>query len=222
MHNIACAENDAMKEFQKTISVAIVEDDDEIRGLLEMLIDRSPGFTCKLVFRDCESAIEAIKKDLPEVVLMDVELPGMNGIDGVKILKESVPGTDFIMLTIRDDDETVFQSLAAGATGYLLKDTTPSQLLSSIREVHQGGSPMTSGIARKVTRYFQPKSKSPLTERETEILEELCKGQNYSSIADQFYISGHTVRAHIKNIYRKLHVNSRAEAVSKAIKDRLV
>ena len=211
-----------MTAFQKVISVAIVEDDDEIRGLLEMLIDRSPGFSCKQVFRDCETAIEPIKRHLPEVVIMDVELPGISGIEGVKQLKESVPGTDFIMLTIREDDDTIFRSLSAGATGYLLKDTPPTKLLSSIREVNAGGSPMTPGIARKITEYFQPKSMSPLSERETQILQKLCVGQNYSTIADVLYISGHTVRAHIKNIYRKLHVNSRAEAVSKAIKDRLV
>lgn len=208
--------------YQHTISVAIVEDDNEIRDLLELLIDRSPGFSCKHVFSDCESAIEPIKKHLPDVVLMDVELPGMTGIEGIKKLKESVPGTDFIMLTIREDDETIFQSLAAGATGYLLKDTPPTRLLSGIREVHEGGAPMSPNIARKITGSFHARSQSPLSERETVILEKLCEGKNYATIADALYISGHTVRAHIKNIYRKLHVNSRAEAVTKALKDKLV
>lgn len=211
-----------MLDFHKTISVAIVEDDKEIRDLLELLIDRSPGFSCKHVFSDCENALEPIKKHLPDVVLMDVELPGMSGIEGIKKLKESVPGTDFIMLTIREDDDTVFKSLAAGATGYLLKDTPPTKLLAGIKEVYQGGSPMTSNIARKVTSSFHSNTSSPLSEREKEILEKLCDGQNYNAIADSLYISGHTVRAHIKNIYRKLHVNSRGEAVKKALKDKLV
>lgn len=211
-----------MANYQHTISVAIVEDDNEIRDLLELLIDRSPGFSCKHVFKDCESAIEPIQKHLPDVVLMDIELPGISGIEGVRRLKECVPGTDFIMLTIREDDESIFQSLAAGATGYLLKDTPPTRLLASIREVHEGGAPMSPNIARKITSSFHSRSQSPLSERETEILEKLCQGQNYSTIADSLYISGHTVRAHIKNIYRKLHVNSRAEAVTRALKDKLV
>ncbi len=211
-----------MNNYLHTISVAIVEDNNEIRDLLELLIDRSPGFSCKHVFKDCESAIEPIKKHLPDVVLMDVELPGISGIEGVKRLKESVPGTDFIMLTIREDDESIFQSLAVGATGYLLKDTVPTRLLAGIKEVHEGGAPMSPSIARKITDSFHSSSQSPLSERETEILEKLCQGQNYSTIADSLYISGHTVRAHIKNIYRKLHVNSRGEAVTKALKDKLV
>lgn len=204
------------------ISVAIVEDDSEIRELLETLIDRSPGFNCKLVFRDCESAFEPIKDNLPMVVLMDIGLPGMSGIEGIKQLKEAIPGTDFIMLTVRDDDEAIFQSLCAGATGYLLKDTPPPRLLAAIQEVHAGGSPMSPSIARIITHSFQPQSPSPLSERETVILGKLCEGHNYSVIAEELFISGHTVRAHIKNIYTKLHVNSRAEMVKKALHDKLI
>ncbi len=140
----------------------------------------------------------------------------------MQVLKENLPETDFIMLTIRNDDETIFKSLTAGATGYLLKDIPPAKILNSIREVYDGGSPMTPGIARRVTQYFQPKSSHSLTKRESEILELLCDGHNYSSIADKLFISGHTVRAHIKNIYRKLQVSSRAEAVKKAMKNKWV
>ncbi len=211
-----------MSPTQQNISVAIIEDDDEIRNLLTILIDSSPGLSCALSFPDCESAISPIKQEQPDVVIMDIELPGMNGIEGVKQLKQSLEQTDFIMLTIRDDDETVFQSLAAGATGYLLKDTPPATLIEHIKEVHSGGSPMSAGIARKVTTYFRPEPTSPLSNRELEILQLLCKGKNYSQIAEQLFISGHTVRNHIKNIYQKLHVHSRAEAVNKSIKDRLV
>lgn len=211
-----------MRHIQNNISVAIVEDDDEIRDLLTILIDNSPGFSCALSFSDCENAISPIKDERPEVVIMDIELPGMSGIEGVKQLKPALEQTDFIMLTIKDDDDTVFQSLTAGATGYLLKDTPPATLLENIREVHNGGSPMSAGIARKVTQYFRPERTSPLSERELEILQLLCNGKNYSQIAEQLFISGHTVRNHIKNIYQKLHVHSRAEAVNKAIKDRLI
>lgn len=206
----------------RDISVMIVEDDDDIRELMRLIVGRSPGFDCLAVFRDCESALKPVADNAPQVVLMDIELPGMNGIEGIRQLKESVPETDFIMLTVRDDEDSVFKSLQAGATGYLLKDTPPAKLLDAIREVHEGGSPISPSVARKVTNSFHPQSPSPLSARETEILQRLCEGEGYNTIADRFFISGHTVRAHIKNIYRKLQVNSRAEAVKTAIKDRLI
>jgi DNA-binding NarL/FixJ family response regulator len=204
------------------INVAIVEDEDEIRGLLEQIIDRSPGFSCKHVYKDCESAIQSIKEARPDVVLMDIQLPGINGIEGIKILKDQMPDTDFIMLTIRDEEEVIFQSLCAGATGYLLKETPPVKLLAAIREVREGGSPMSPGIARKIAMSFHPSTENPLTPREKEVLARLTEGENYASISDKLFISGNTVRAHIKNIYRKLHVSSRAEAVMAAIKKKLV
>lgn len=211
-----------MTTEKEKISVAIVEDDDEIRLMLERLIDNTPGFSCKHVFNNCESAAERIKKFHPEVVLMDIELPGISGIEGVKKLKPVMPDTDFIMLTIRDDDDSIFRSLCAGAVGYLLKDTQPAKLLSAINEVREGGSPISPSIARKITYSFHPTSESPLSDRETEILRKLCDGHNYVTIADMLFISGHTVRAHIKNIYRKLEVNSRAEAVKKALTEKLL
>lgn len=209
-------------EENKEISVAIVEDDNEIRRMLSLIIDRSSGYSCKQSYSSCEAAIEAVSKKPTDVVLMDIHLPGMSGIKGVQILKEKLPETDFIMLTIQEDDESVFNSLCAGATGYLLKDTPPVLLLNAIKEVKQGGSPMSPGIARRIITSFRPNSESPLSKRESEILEILCSGDNYKAIADSLFISGHTVRAHIKSIYRKLQVNSRGEAVNKAIKDRLV
>lgn len=211
-----------MTTEKEKISVAIVEDDDEIRLMLERLIDNTPGFSCKHVFNNCESAAERIKKFHPEVVLMDIELPGISGIEGVKKLKPVMPDTDFIMLTIRDDDDSIFRSLCAGAVGYLLKDTQPAKLLSAINEVREGGSPISPSIARKITYSFHPTSESPLSDRETEILRKLCDGHNYVAIADMLFISGHTVRAHIKNIYRKLEVNSRAEVVKKALTEKLL
>ena len=207
---------------EKDIIVAIVEDEDEIRELLEAIIDRSPGFTCKHVFKDCESALNPLKSIKPDVVLMGIQLPGISGIEGIKLLKPELNDTDFIMLTIRDEDEMVFESLCAGATGYLLKDTPPVRLLNAIKEVREGGSPMSPGIARKIVISFQPSRSNPLTEREQEVLENLAKGENYTTISEKLFISGNTVRAHIKNIYRKLEVNSRAAAVNTAIKQKLI
>lgn len=206
----------------RIIKVNIVEDDNEIRQLLEIVIDRTPGFVCSDVFKDAESAMPTILATKPDVVLMDIELPGITGIECIKILKEKLPDTDFIMLTIHEDEEAIFNSLTAGATGYLLKDTPPSTLLAAIVEVYEGGSPSTPSIARKITQSFQANMQNPLSVRETEILEKLCSGEGYSSIAEQLFISGHTVRAHIKNIYKKLHVNSRAQAVKTAIKNNLI
>lgn len=204
------------------IQVAIVEDDQDIRKLLELLIDRSPGFSCKQVYHSCETAVGHLQESKPDVVLMDIGLPGMDGIEGIRLMKLDLPETDFIVLTIRDDDETVFQALAAGATGYLLKDTPPVKLLTSIREVRDGGAPMTPSIARKIALHFQPVGFTPLSSRETEILQYLCKGYSYTDVATNLFISGHTVRTHIKSIYEKLHVHSRASLVSKALRDRLI
>jgi len=205
------------------IQVAIVEDDADIRELLSLLIDKSPGYICKDRFSNAEDALKELPKADPDVVLMDVELPGIWGIEAVRKLKPQMEKTDFIMLTIRVDDDTIFEALRAGASGYLQKDTPPAQLLMGIRDAVEGGAPMSPYIARKVTAYFRPeKSNYNLTKREQEVLQLLCDGQNYQSIAEQLFVSGHTVRAHIKNIYSKLHVSSRGEAVSKAHKDGLV
>jgi len=208
---------------REIIHVSIVEDDDEIRKTLALIIGGTPGFYCKHTFIDSESAIKELPGLYVNVVLMDIELPGISGIDGIKKLKPQMPDTDFIMLTVKQDDESIFDSLCAGASGYLIKDTPPSELLKSISEVYKGGSPMSTNIARKIVQSFQiPTMPSPLSERETEILKLLCDGMNYRSIAENIFLSPHTVKTHIKNIYKKLHVNSRAEAVKRAIKDNLL
>ena len=206
----------------ENIHVAIVEDDPEIRQTLALIIDGTPGFWCKHTYESVELAIRELPKLPIQVVLMDVELPGVSGIIGVKKLKPMMPATDFIMLTIRQDDETVFNSICAGATGYLVKDTPPSELLGSIVEVRKGGAPMSASIARQVILSFHNTTPSPLSERETEILKYLSQGMNYRTVAEKIYLSPHTVKTHIKNIYQKLHVNSRAEAIKKAIKDKLI
>ncbi len=208
--------------MNEEINVAVVDDDEEIRQLLTLLVDGSPGYKCKYAYADTESALKGLVQNPPDVVLMDIDLPGKSGIEAVGLLKWQLPQTDFIMLTIKDDDNSVFDSLCAGATGYLVKDTPPTILLDSIREVYKGGSPMNAAVARRIVNSFSKKNKSPLTKRETEILQKLCDGYSYRDVSETLYISGDTVRTHIKNIYRKLHVNSRAGAVKKAINDRLI
>lgn len=204
------------------ILVAIIEDEHELRELFQQIIDRSPGFVCRWSYGDCESALKDLPELRPDVILMDIMLPGMNGIAGTRKLKQLLPSSDIIMLTIQDESELVFQSLCAGATGYLLKDTPPVKLLDAIREVNDGGSPMSPAIARLITNSFRPDSDPDLSERELEVLQLLTKGESYSSIATRLFISGNTVKAHIKNIYKKLQVNTRAEAVSAALRNRIV
>jgi DNA-binding NarL/FixJ family response regulator len=204
------------------ISVAIIEDDDDIRQGLAILIQCSQGFSCEQTYGDCESAIPEIIADPPDVVLMDIELPGMTGIIGVQKLRERLPEIDIIMLTVHQEEAMIFDSLCAGASGYLIKTTQPAKLLDAIKDVHEGGSPMSPGIARLVVQSFQSTSRVELTRREKEILSQLCKGMSYKMIAEFFSISSGTVHSHLKNIYKKLHVNSQAAAVAKALQERLV
>ena len=203
------------------IHVSIVEDDAEIRRLLSLIIDGSPGFACKWTFETAEAALAEMPAQRPDVVLMDIDLPGMSGISCVQALKTQLPDLDIIMLTIHEDDDSVFASLCAGAIGYLVKETPPVALLAAIEEAHKGGAPMSSHIARRIAGSFHTQPSS-LSDRETEVLRRLVKGDNYKVIADALFVSANTVKAHIKNIYKKLHVHTRAEAVSKAHKDRLV
>ena len=206
----------------KDINVALIEDDPQIRQLMTLIIDGSPGFMCYQAYESCEIALKTLPKDVPDLVLMDIDLPGMSGIMGVKKLKTQLPWLNIVMLTVHDDDDAIFQSLQAGAVGYLVKGMPPVQLLRNIQEAYQGGAPMSLSIARRVISTFHSKTKNPLSGRELEVLKKLCQGENYRTIAEDLYISTNTVKAHIKNIYKKLHVNSRAEVVSKALKDRLI
>ena len=204
----------------KPITVAIVEDDEEILGGLESLISRSRGFRCLATCSSAESALDELPGLKPNVVLMDINLPRMSGIECVRRMKAQLPEVQVIMQTVYEDYETIFQSLAAGAVGYLLKKTPPEKLLEAIRDVHNGGSPMSSQIARKVVHTFlqtgtSPKETENLTKREHEILTYLSKGYRYKEIADVLYISVETVRTHLRNIYEKLHVRSRTEALLK-------
>lgn len=204
------------------INVSIVEDDNEIRESLAILINGTLGYECIHTYPDCETGIEGIQEDPPNVVLMDIGLPGMSGIEGIRIIKEKIPDIDILMLTVHGDSKMVFKALCAGACGYLIKDTQPAKLLEAIREAHDGGAPMSTQIARMVVSSFKTIPHSELTQRETEILTQLCKGKSYRMIADTLFISEETVRRHIKNIYKKLKVGSKSEAVAKALKEKLV
>lgn len=204
------------------IKVALIEDDPEIRQLMQLLIDGSPSFECKQVYADVATALADLPKHTIDVLLMDIDLPGMTGIEGVGVLKRQAFKGAIIMLSVHEDDEAVFDSLCAGAIGYLVKGLPPVQLLAAIEDAHQGGAPMSPHIARRVIQTFQRPQNHSLTNREKEVLEHLCEGENYRSIAEKLFISANTVKAHIKNIYEKLQVNTRAAAVKKAIQQKIV
>ncbi|CCH53941.1 Transcriptional regulatory protein uhpA [Fibrisoma limi BUZ 3] len=203
-----------------TITVAIVEDKDEIRQSLSILIGGADGFVCRAAYATAEDALVDLPGHPVDIVLMDIGLPGMNGIDCVRQLKPLCPRTQFMMCTAYDEDELVFEALKAGANSYILKRSAPHKLLEAISELHQGGSPMSSTIARKIVgSFYQAPVKSSeldvLTSREREILDRLSKGYSHKEVADELFISPTTVRKHIFNIYEKLQVHSKVEAVNK-------
>jgi DNA-binding NarL/FixJ family response regulator len=202
------------------INVGIVEDNKKIREGLATLIDGSEGFRCRAIYETAEEALRKFPLENPDVVLMDINLPGISGIECLIKLKEILPNVQVMMLTVYEDDDLIFKSLVAGATGYILKRTPPVELLEAIKEIHGGGSPMSDQIARKVVQAFQQMGKSAketenLSEREVEILGYLSKGYQDKEIADKLFLSVKTVRTHLRNIYKKLHVRSRIEAVLK-------
>jgi DNA-binding NarL/FixJ family response regulator len=202
------------------ISVSIVEDDARVRTSLAKLIDGSPGYRCVSQHSSAENALQEIAKFKPDVVLMDINLPGINGVECSRQLKPQLSSTQIIMLTVYQNTEHIFNALAAGATGYLLKQTPPNELLAAIRDVHAGGSPMSGHIARKIVQSFQrPSAKTPeahnLSPRESEVLDLLAKGFLYKEIAETMKVTYATVHTHIRHVYEKLHVRSRTEAVAK-------
>lgn len=206
-----------------SIRVAIVEDDDEIREGLAVLINGSAGYRCVATFPDAERAIAHLPAQSPDVVLMDIHLPKMSGIECTERLKVEHPGLQIMMLTVYEDDDLVFKSLAAGATGYILKKTPPGELLEAINNLHGGGSPMSDRIARRVVQEFQQIGKSSkeienLTDRETEVLSYVAKGYPDKAIAEKLFVSSETVRTHVRNIYQKLHVRSRTQAAVKFLR----
>jgi DNA-binding NarL/FixJ family response regulator len=203
------------------IKVVIVEDDNEMREGLESIVHSHPFLECVASFSSGEEAVKLIHEFEPDIVLMDIHLPGISGIECVRRLKPDITSTQFMMCTVYEDNESVFDSLCAGATGYLLKNSPAAKITDSIIDLYHGGSPMSSTIARKVIHTFMPVSQQntdmeKLTKREREMLDLLAKGYRYKEIADQLFISFETVRTHIHNIYEKLHVQSRTEALNKA------
>lgn len=204
------------------IKVAIAEDIDDIRNGLHLIINNTEGFECGCVCRNGHEAIDKMPAYQPDVVLMDINMPGINGVDAVRTLKPKLPSTQFMMCTVYEEDEHVFESLKAGATGYILKKTPPARLLEAVQEIYQGGSPMSSTIARKVmTSFSEQQVRQPvddLTSREKEILQQLGRGLQYKNIAANLSLSTETIRTHIRNIYEKLQVHTKEEALRKAYK----
>jgi DNA-binding NarL/FixJ family response regulator len=211
------------------IRVVLFEDNKHLRESLYYLINGTDGFMCAGSFPDCSNLTFQIKKTQPDVVLMDIEMPGMKGTEAVKVINKEFPGVQVLMQTIFQDDDNIFNAICAGASGYILKTTSPAGYIEAIKDVYNGGSPMTGSVARKILQLFQekiPATSIPtdyhLTPKEKEILQHLVKGKSFKMIADATGTTYETVRTHMKNIYAKLHVNSNTEAVSKALNERIV
>src|SRR5574339_408392 len=210
------------------IRVTIFDDNRSVRQGLNQLLNGSQGYECAGAFENCLNLLENIETTKPDVVLMDIQMPGITGIEAVKKIREKYPDLKILMQTIFEDNEKIFQSILAGASGYILKNTSPLRLLDFIKETYEGGAPMSPSVATKVLKFVanQPSPTQPnnfnLSEREKEILSYLVKGMSYKMIAASCYISIDTVRGHISNIYKKLHVHSKGEAIVTAIKGKIV
>ena len=210
------------------IKVTIFEDNQSLRIGLYQLINGTDGYVCVGAFENCSQLLKNIKDTSPDIVLMDIEMPGVNGIEAVGILKKKHPEIRILMQTIFQDNDKIFQSILAGADGYILKNTSPARMLEAIKEIYEGGAPMSPSVATKVLKMISNQPAAPikndfhLTDREIGVLHCLVKGMSYKLIGDDLQISIDTVRAHIRNIYDKLHVNSKGEAIVKALKDNIV
>ena len=214
----------AVKSIIKT---AIVEDMRDIREGLSTLINFTDGFTCTGAYRSMEEAIQRLPNQLPDVLLSDIGLPGMSGIEGIRILKEQYPQMTVLMLTVYDDDDRIFDAICAGASGYLLKRTPPAKLLENIREAVSGGAPMSPEVAMRVIKLFREvrppeRVDYDLTPHETRLLKLLVEGHNYTTAAEELKVSYNTIKFHMRHIYEKLQVHSKSEAVAKALQNRLV
>ncbi len=211
----------------KTIKTAVVEDMRDIREGLATLLNFTEGFACTGSYRTMEEAISRIKYEVPDVLLSDIGLPGISGIEGVKILKEKYPQMTVLMLTVYDDDERIFDAICAGASGYLLKRTSPTKLFENIKEAVSGGAPMSPEVAMRVIKLFR-EARPPervdydLTPHETRLLKLIVEGYNYTTAAEELRVSYNTIKFHMRHIYEKLQVHSKSEAVSKALLNRLV
>jgi DNA-binding NarL/FixJ family response regulator len=208
-------------------AVWLVEDNEEFRSSVEDLINQTEGLQCALALSSCEQTLDSLESDAsPDVILMDIGLPGLNGIEGIRRVKAVAPSVDVIMLTVFDDEEKVFQAICAGASGYLLKSDPPDKIVESLKEILTGGAPVNARIARKMIALFSniaaPKGNYSLTEAEKKILALLVEGETTKQIAHQLKVTYHTVDTHLRNIYLKLQVHSRSGAVGKALRERLL
>lgn len=210
------------------IRVALFEDNNKLRESLKQLVDSAEDMTCTGAFADANKLIHNMRQADPDIVMMDINMPGTSGIEGVRIIKENFPGVHILMQTVFDDNDKIFAAICAGASGYMLKKTTPQKMIEAIRETYQGGAPMTPSVAVKVLEMFRIQTRVEknefidLSEREREILGILVKGKSYKVIAAECFISIDTVSTHVRHIYEKLHVHSKSEAVAKAIFQKLV
>jgi DNA-binding NarL/FixJ family response regulator len=215
-----------MDSSREKIKVMLFEDNDHLRDSLSMLIDASDDFTCMGAFPNATQIIQNLTAYRPQVVLMDIEMPGRSGIEATSLVKKSFPDIPILVLTAFDDDDKIFHSLCAGGSGYLLKSATPDQILQALSDVHAGGAAFSPSVAKRMALFFQHKmviaGEYHLTDKEKQILQYLSAGKSYKMIADALGISVQTVKSHLKNVYRKLHVNNNTEAVAKAIRQRLV
>ena len=207
---------------QDAIKVVLIEDDKVIRESYAFLINETADFHVVNAYASAEQAFKGIKNDDPLIVLLDVELPGMSGIEAITKIKALVEDVYILMLTVYDHQQTVFEALSKGASGYLTKDTSPEKIIEAMHEVIMGGGPMSANIARLVVNSFQKNPTSPLTKRETEILEQIANGKTRSRIASELFIDLETVKSHLKNIYSKLEVHSRADAIKAAKQNRYI
>lgn len=215
-----------MAASEPAISVAMVDDDEAVRSMIATLVENAEGLHFAGAYSSCDDVLENMIEVIPDVVLMDINMPGRSGIECVEALKLEIPDLKILMLTNYSDDERIFDSLRAGAVGYLLKNSSIEKLSESIKEAYRGGAPMSGEVAQKVLAYFQGQKKNvkysaELSDRELEVLKALTEGLSNKEIAAQLFISLPTVRFHLKNIYAKLHVNSRTEAVIKAMQEKL-
>jgi len=202
--------------------VLIIEDDQEIRNSFSLIVNSSQNFTVTNAYGSCEDAIKHLHTDRPDYVLMDIELPGINGIKGTRVIKDKYPNIEIVMVTVYEDSDLVFEALKAGASGYITKSANYMELLAALDEITKGGAPMSSKIARLVIDNFHINPNSPLTKRETEILQLISEGKTYTQISEQLFISKETSKTHIKNIYAKLQVNCKSEALAKAAMEKLI
>ncbi len=206
----------------KDIKIVVIEDDQIIREGYSILIGQTDGYTVVNSYDSFDNAAKSITDDGPDVILLDIELPGTNGIEAIPRLKRILPHAYILILTVYESEKNIFEALANGASGYLTKNTPAARIVDSIREVKDGGGPMSVNIARMVIKSFQRNQESPLSKRETQILEQIADGKSRSQIARDLFIDLETVRSHIKNIYLKLDVNSRADAIKAAKNNRLI